>query len=166
MPTYAEFFLNSKANIIQFETLEISHSEFSQVFYAVRNDKNGMTATLENASEVTFVHVPMRITPVETRETLDFGIKIEFGDLGEILPQELDLLAAGSGFVEKPVVKYRTFRSDDLTAPMFGPVTLEIDSITFAKDGAFFVAKAPSLNINKTGERYSLDRFPMLRGFL
>jgi hypothetical protein len=29
-----------------------------------------------------------------------------------------------------------------------------------------FEAKAPSLNVNKTGELYTFDRFPMLKGFL
>ena len=75
-------------------------------------------------------------------------------------------MASQDGFSEKPRVVYRTYRSDDLTRPLFGPIVLEVDSFAFNREGSTFTAKAPSLNINKTGELYRLERFPMLRGFL
>ena len=97
---------------------------------------------------------------------MDQIIKLDFGDLGETIPNELDLVEANDGFGVKPIVKYRTFRSDDLDNVLYGPLVLEIKTFAFNKQGASFEAKAPSLNINKTGEIYSLDRFPMLKGFL
>ena len=66
----------------------------------------------------------------------------------------------------RPIVKYRTYRSDDLTQPIFGPVTLEIATLAMTREGASFDARAPSLNVNRTGEVYSLTRFPMLRALL
>ncbi len=113
-----------------------------------------------------FTYYPLRIVGVGARDNLDFGLKIDLGDLGEVLPTELDAVSSESGYEEKPVVKYRTYRSDDLTAPLFGPLVLEVRSFSFNREGSTFEAKAPALNVNKTGELYKIDRFPMLRGFL
>ena len=166
MTTYAEFFLKSKSSVVQLETLEISHPNFTKVYRVVRNAVQGVTVTLENTSTATFDYYPLKIENAGVRDDLDQVLSISLGDLGEVLPKELDEVSSNDGFGTKPVVIYRTYRSDDLTRPLFGPVTLEVVSFAFNREGSSFEAKAPSLNINKTGEIYKLDRFPMLRGFL
>ena len=166
MSRYTEFFLNSKSSVVQLETLEISHPNFTKIYRVVRNAVEGITATLENGNSATFDYYPLQIENAGVRDDLDQSIKINLGDLGEVLPKELDKVSSSDGFGTKPVVIYRTYRSDDLTRPLFGPVTLEVSTFAFNREGSTFEAKAPSLNINKTGEIYSLDRFPMLRGFL
>lgn len=166
MPNYAKFFLNSKSSVVQFELLEISHPDFTKTYYLVRNNTEGLTVTLEDSTEKTFDYYPLKITPAGSREDLDFGVRIDLGDLGEVLPEELDAVASTNGYESKPTVKYRLYSSDDLTAPMLGPYTLEITAFSFTREGASFEAKAPSLNVNRTGELYRLDRFPMLKGFL
>ena len=113
-----------------------------------------------------FTYYPLRITGNGTRENLDFGIRIDLGDLGELLPQELDRVSGDSAYDVLPTVKYWTYRSDDLTAPLFGPLVLEVKNINFNREGASMDAKAPSLNVSRTGERYTTNRFPMLRGFI
>jgi hypothetical protein len=165
MSNYTEFYLNSDSNIVQLETIELSHSDFTQTYRVVRNATNGITATTETGASVAFAYYPLAIDPAETRDNLDQSFTISLGDLGEILPTELDAVATADGFGEKPVLIYRTYRSDVLTAPLF-VITLEVESFTFNEQGSVFEAKAPSLNINKTGETYTFARFPMLRGFL
>lgn len=166
MTTYAEFFLKSKSSVVQLETLEISHPNFTKVYRIVRNAVQGVTVTLENGSSATFDYYPLAIENAGVRDDLDQAITINLGDLGEVLPKELDEISSNNGFGTKPIVVYRTYRSDDLSRPLFGPVLLEVSSFAFKREGSTFEAKAPSLNVNKTGERYKLDRFPMLRGFL
>lgn len=166
MSVYTEFFLNSDSNVVQLELLEISHSDFTQVYRIVRNACQGVTVTLETAEVATFTYYPLKIENSGNKDDLDQSFTISLGDLGEVLPTEFDRVAIGGGFIEKPALLYRTYRSDDLTTPLFGPIVLEIESFAFNREGVTFVAKAPSLNINKTGETYSLERFPMLRGFL
>lgn len=166
MPTYAEFFLKSKSSVVQLETLEISHPNFTKIYRIVRNAVQGTTVTLENGLSAKFDYYPLAIENAGVRDDLDQAITINLGDLGEVLPKELDEISSNDGFAIKPTVIYRTYRSDDLTRPLFGPVLLEVTSFAFNRDGSTFEAKAPSLNVNKTGERYKLDRFPMLRGFL
>lgn len=166
MKTYAEFFLNSKTSVVQLETLEILHPNFTKIYRIVRNAVEGVTLALENGQSVTFDYYPLQIENAGVRDDLDQAIKINLGDLGEVLPKELDEVSSNNGFGTKPTVVYRTYRSDDLSRPLFGPVTLEVSSFAFNREGSTFEAKAPSLNVNKTGELYKLDRFPMLRGFL
>ena len=166
MTNYAEFFLKSKSSVVQLETLEISHPDFTKIYRVVRNAVQGLTAVLENGSSVAFDYYPLAIENAGVRDDLDQAITVNLGDLGEVLPKELDEVSSNEGFGIKPTVVYRTYRSDDLTRPLFGPVTLEVTSFAFNREGSTFEAKAPSLNVNKTGELYKLDRFPMLRGFL
>lgn len=166
MSDYSEFFLDSASNIARLELLEISHPNFTQTYYIVRNATTGLTVALEDLSSVDFVYYPLQITRIGARENLDFGLRVDLGDLGEILPNELDAVASAGGFETKPVVKYRTYRGDDLTAPLEGPFVLEVVSFSFTRQGSSFEAKAPSLNVSETGELYTIDRFPMLRGSL
>lgn len=164
--SYAEFFLNSKSSVVQLELLEISHPNFTKVYRIVRNAVKGITVKLETGDTASFDYYPMRIENNGTKDDLDQSFTITLGDLGEVLPKELDSVASAQGYNVKPVVTYRTYRSDDLTRPLFGPVLLEVESFAFNREGSTFTAKAPSLNVNKTGELYTLERFPMLRGFL
>lgn len=166
MSRYSEFFLNSPSSTVQLELIEISHSKFTKTYRVVRNAVQGITVTLETGVRATFDYYPLRIENNGAKDDLDQSFTITLGDLGEILPNELDSVASQNGFGEKPRVVYRTYRSDDLSRPLFGPVILEVESFAFNREGSTFTAKAPSLNINKTGELYLLERFPMLRGFL
>ena len=166
MSDYSEFFLGSKSSVIQLELVEISHPFFTQIYRKVRNSLQPVTVTLENNTQATFDYYPLRIKSMGARTDLESGFRIDVGDLGEILPKELDNVAINQGFETKPTLIYRSYRSDDLMQPLYGPVELEITKFTFSKEGASFEAKAPSLNNNSTGELYALSRFPMLRGFL
>jgi len=166
MSAYSEFFLRAPGRIVRLECLEISHPDFSQVYRVVRNATKGITVTYENGQSYFHDYCPLQIESIGNKGDLDQGFNISFGDLGEILPSEIDRVLAADTQTVKPVLKYRSFRSDALTSVLFGPLVLEISSISFTGEGSTFEAKAPSLNINRTGELYKLDRFPGLRGLL
>lgn len=164
---YADFFLNAPSHVAQLETFEISHPGFSKTYRVVRNAVKGLTATLETGGAAVFEYYPMKVSPQSSRDDLDYELSLTFGDLGEILPQELDnVMNYSNGLNIRPTVKYRVYRSDDLRAPLYGPITLEVEAFTFNKDGASFDAKAVGINVTRTGEVFSLSRFPALRGFL
>lgn len=166
MSSYSEFFLKSSGSVVQLECLQISHSAFTKTYRVVRNATKGITVKYENGVYYDHVYYPLQVQSLGMRGDLDQGLRINLGDLGEVLPQELDAVSSSDGFSEKPIVQYRTFRSDDLDHVLFGPLVLEVTTFSFNRSGSTFEAKAPSLNINKTGELYKLDRFSMLRGFL
>lgn len=166
MSAALEYFLTSSRDIVAYETIEISHPSFTQVYRRVRNNANGITARLETGALVDFPYYPMLIEELGNSVDLDSGLRITFGDLGEVLPLELDAVSTANTFSTKPTVVYRVYRSDDLEAPLLGPLTLKVTTFTFNDEGATFQAEAPYANQNKTGETYNLTRFYMLRGYL
>lgn len=171
MSAYAEFFLNTSSSVVQLELLEISHPSFSQTYRIVRNAIRGVTVTLEDSSVHTFDYYPAKIVPTGNANDLEQTLQIQFGDLGQVVPLEIDrvILMTSGGLPTstiKPTVLYRTYRSDDLSAPLAGPYRFQVNNIAFKKEGATLQCTAPRMNLNRTGEVYSMDRFPMLRGFL
>lgn len=163
---YTDFFLNTAPSVYRIETLEISHDDFTRTYYVQKNVTEDVVLTLEDYSDQTFEYYPLRIKPLRSSNDLEAGVEVILGDLGQVIPQEIDAVRAAGGMETKPVVKYREYRSDDLTQPMFGPITLEITSVNRSRDGSSFTAKAQGLNLNRTGERYTFERFPMLRGYV
>lgn len=159
MTDLTEYFLNRTADVGRYECLTITHPSFSKVYNIVRNARLGI-----EAEGVTYEYYPLEITSIGARPNLDSGFTINMGDLGEIIPKELDAVATDDAYKVKPTVVWRTYRTDDLNQPLQGPVTLEIKDFAFRREGCSFDAKAPAVNNNRTGEIYSLKRFPMLRG--
>ena len=163
---YGRYLLGSPANVAQLETIEISHTNFAKTHYFVRNHTDGVTVILENGNSQTFSYLPMNISEQGTGSDLDFGLLIEFGDLGELLPDELDGVTAANGLFTEPTLIYRTYRSDDLTSPLVGPIELNIKSFSFNENAATFEASSDNANSQRTGELYTVSRFPMLRAFI
>ena len=161
MSSLTEYFLNRPATVDKYECLSISHPSFSKTYNIVRNARLGITA-----ESIVYEYYPLEIKSLGARPNLDSGFKINLGDLGEILPVELDNVATADTLNTKPVVIWRTYQSDDLTQPLQGPLTLEISDFAFTHGACSFDAKAPSLNNNRTGENYSIAKFPMLRGVM
>lgn len=166
MSAYSEFFLASKRNVVQLDVIKLEHPSFSQTFRFVRNSSLPITT-----DEGTYTYLPMRLKQKGIKDDLDFGLEITLGDLGDKLANEVYNLEADSnadpdtGYAIKPILTYYQYRSDVLSTPLLGPIPLEMRNFTYSKQGSTFVVSAPQLNIGRTGEVYSLDRFPMLRGF-
>lgn len=164
---YVDFFFGAAPSTSEIQTIEISQPSFSQVWRLQSHYREGLRVRLETGDEADFIYVPMRLKPLEERADLDFGLTVIVGDLGEILPDEVQRArAAGTLRTAPPMVKYRAYRSDDLSSPMFGPVSLQARQIARSEDGAKFNATAPQANANKTGILYRSDLYPMLQGFL
>lgn len=166
MSAYSEFFLSTASAVAELELIDIFHPNFDKVYYIVRNQPAGVTVTLEDATERDYKFYPLDVRPIGFRDDLDQGFAITIGDTGDTLPAEIERVLTADGTNVYPTFTYRSYRADNLTAPLFGPVNLVIESVSFTEEGATFNAVAPSLNRSRTGELYRLDRFPMLRGLL
>ena len=160
------FYLNGRSRIVRIECLQISHPSFSQNYYIVRNATDGIVVTHENGMVHTYTYYPCRIVSKGISADLDSGIRVDWGDLGSIIPGEIERVLKDKKIGIKPIVTYRVYRHDMLTAPMDGPYTLEIKTLSRNNTGCSFDAQAASLNINTTGELFDLTRFDALRDFL
>lgn len=166
MTDYTGFFLNASPQTICYDTFELSHSAFSQTYRIVRNARSGLTATDENSVEKAFTWYPVELLRPDRDSTLDVVMEIQFGDLGEILPAEIDRIHADDSYDEKPQLVYRAFRSDDLSAPMLGPLAFDVEGVAQRRDGVGLRCAAKRLNRFGTGRAYTFDRFDTLRGFV
>jgi hypothetical protein len=179
MTAYHDYFLGSAPAVAQLELLEISHPKFSQTFRIVRNTEQDELAALDiygnNKRGIIVMHegavgpfeyeyLPIAITKIGTGNDLDQILKVDIGDLGSLIPQEIDLVMTANAMQIKPLVKYRVYRSDDVSL-IFGPTTHEITTITHSKTGCSFEAVATRLSVTRTGRKYTIKEFPMMRAF-
>lgn len=166
MTDYSEFFLASRADVVQLELIEFSHPNFTKDYRIVRNAADGVTVDLSPSEQnVTFDYFPARFQALGSNDDIDSGLRIDIGDVGEVVPGEVNAVEAAGGFATKPTVRYWAFRNDNLSAPIFGPMVLEVPAVTMSEEGANLEARAPAMNSTRTGVRYTLDRFPTQRGF-
>ena len=172
----SEFFFAESQAVRQLQLLEITHPDFTSPYRLVRNAPGGIKAIHEDDNgPYLYQYVPMQIKQLGASSDLDQSIEVTFGDLGTLLPIELEQVMEANGMQTKPTVIYREYITSDiamidgepvLTDPVYGPFTLEVNSIAFNKTGCVFTAKPPQMNKGRTGEVYDVARFPMLAGFL
>lgn len=168
MSRLEEFFLKGRKDVVYVETIEIIHTHFTKPLRIVRNVTNGWTAKLANgdSNRVQFDYFPLKLEVGSSKTDLDQTLNITIGDLGEVLPQELERAFENEGMLAKPILKYRCYASDDPDFVLYGPITLQIDSFNYDQQGTTFQATAPNVNKSKTGELYSTVRFPFLKSLL
>lgn len=158
-----EWFVTAPRGVAELETLEISHPDFSQTYYLVRNKANGLTANDENNISRTFQYCPMLVKLPDNNADLDQSIQITLADLNQTIGAEMDNISTDN--TDDPDLIYRSFRSDTYSM-IEGPINLKITGINFVKQGANIAAQAKSYNVSPTGAVYDYTRFPMLRGFI
>lgn len=159
-----EFYLASPSDTALIETYEIAHPSFSKVHRYVRNDGAGATFTLEGGTQEDFEYYPLEATRIPVTDNLDVTIAVSLGDVNDIMAGEIDLLREGSSAREKPTLTYRAYASDDYTTIIDGPYVLDIVASQRRAGQSQLDAQVPRLNDLRTGERYTISRFPMILG--
>ncbi len=159
------FHLEASDQVIGYDTLALSHPGFPQVYYMVRNANPSLTATLETGETVTFNRVPTELEWKGERDDLDVSLDIRLGDVGEIAAAEIESLRLAGLLLAKPTLTYRSFRSDDLSAPMDGPISLQVSTPNVTAEGATFTAEVQRLNTSGSGQRFTTARFVMMKAF-
>ena len=168
MATLEEYFFKDPPATVKLQLIEITHPNFSTTYRVVNTPSpHPIEVTHEDLTGPhEYTYVPVEIRTMGSKGDMDQELEVTFGDLGEILPTEIENVVEANGMQTKPTLVYREYLSTDLTAPVFGPFTLLINYIAFNKTGATFTAKPLAFNRGRTGEVYDVGRFPMLRGFV
>ena len=148
------FFFGSDGDIFTYETIEFVGT--AQRY--VRNAKDGLTADL------TYTYMPYTVQPSQVENTLDYRLAFNIGVVDAFAAVEF--LREWSSSNDALQINYRTYRSDNLASPLFGPILLNIQTATMGESGFTVVAGARAMNKNTTGRAYTLDRFPGLDGYL
>ena len=167
MTDIAKFFLGSKASVISIEAIEITHPSFDQGFYFLKNGADQLNLTHEDGSSHLYKYVPMSITISNVRSDLDQEIQINISDLDDKFIDAIDAIDESTSRDIRPLVRYRLYRDDMLSTPISIIQSLGMVDISKNSNGDCTInAKAQSLNSVRTGENYSLERFPLLRGYV
>lgn len=146
-----------------FDTLEITHSLFSQRYLLVVGTSN-LTATLETGETVNFKPTPMEVAEGGNNNDTDQQASFTLPDVGNLLDDELARLPLSDE--EAPVFTFRAFVSTDLSYPARGPVTYDLQSLTQSKGVFTANVGVPRLNERQTGILMTPQEIPLLRGVL
>lgn len=141
------------------DTLEISHSQMSKVYYLTR-EPMGITANLESGVQVDFTPTQINLSLAHTKQNLDQNFSFTLPDVTNELDDEMDRIDLSSS--EPISLIYRSYINIDLSEPAV-IFKLQILSITQEKGIFTIQAGAPQFNWDQTGIIYSYDQFPMLR---
>jgi len=164
---YTDFYLRNSEGAWPLHTLQVNQVSFSKEYRFQPYYREGLWLRDESGQQQYYQWMPLKLDSLSDRANLDFGLSVTLGDLGEFLPDEIQRARdAGTLVTDPAVVRYRIYRSNNLEAPMYGPITLQAKTIARTVQGAQFDAKAPQINATKTGMIYRTDLFPTLLGFL
>ncbi|NHC02318.1 DUF1833 family protein [Acinetobacter sp. 187] len=145
------------------ECIEITHSKWGAYRY-VMNSSSNLVLRHEDGSSYTYTAAPIEVTKSSDENNLDQEITFTLNDLGEVIPDLLDLIIYDDE-IELPQVAYRAYLTGNYNAPTIIAKGLELTGVTRDKNGSQCEASAPGLNESGNGEVYSASIDPSLIGF-
>lgn len=160
------YWLVGRHDDVRLECIEIYHPDFSRVYRFVRNHAQGVTVRHENGEWCEYDYLPITVQPAKSSDNLQQAFTIGIGDVGDVMPYEIQRLRNGNYPTTRPTVNYRVYLTSDLTTPLTSVLGLEVTDNQPKEAGAVFVCKAKETNKTATGVKYTLDTFPTLRGFM
>ncbi|MEC5213325.1 hypothetical protein RCH06_001871 [Polaromonas sp. CG_9.5] len=157
------FLASAPQTIHTVQTLEIWHSAMSETYHLWREPYVSTTSVSGVVRVMRPVNFEIKLAGSEGHLDQKFSIAISTVDEENTLRNELDRIPVDT--LEKIVIIYREFLSDDLSVPQ-ASARLQVESISYAKGVANITAVSPRLSMLRTGESYTPKDIPMLRGFL
>lgn len=155
-----------RPDLIVYATLELWHPSFSVPVRAVTGVYSNMNFTLEGGAprnggqSVTFSAIPFRADWPEVSERTPPQIKVTIDNVARELAPVLEGALAYRGDLQ---ALYREYRSDQLTAPCYGPITLVVKKVTVTGASVIGVAQIVNLANRKFPYKtYTLTEFPSL----
>jgi len=155
-----QVFSSAPAEEVIIETLQLSHSRFSKVWYLSSNVSE-FEGTLESGVKVKFTPLPftVKLPPSDAQggQLLDISI----ANAGQEMVDEIEAASAAPN--ERVEVIYRVYLQSDKTAPQNLPLKLSLDSIGMTDEAIRAVAgRSDVLNFKFPSVVYSADKFPGL----
>lgn len=160
-----EYWLRGRHDDVRLECIEIKHPSFSRDYRFVRNHADGVRVRHEDKVYRDYEPLPLTIRAGQSADNLQQSFTIGIGDVGQIMPFEIDRLRRGQHSTTRPTLNYRVYLTSDLTEPMTSVRGLEITDNQPQKRGAVFKCQAKQLNKTSTGIIFTDDLFKSLRGF-
>lgn len=165
-PEQERYHLIGNAHDVMLECIEISHPSFSQVYRYVRNHTKGVTVVHEDGVSAHYEYASLKLQRGKSNEKLSQTITVTVGDVGLIIPKEIDRLYNSPHELDRPILTYRSYLLSNLNEPFETARGLKIIENTPQAQGAVFTATQRTLNDKPSGRVFTLDKWKALRGFL
>ena len=168
MPNPAELYdlylLNNPDNERIIEVISISHPDMTQTYH-ITPTPEPVTVVFEDNQIISPEPKNMTVEKSRSKDDLDEQFIFNFSDPEGLIASEASLIPLDTD--DDVLIQFRTFMASDPSGPAEGPFNLAGVSMTASTDSTVTIrAQSPSLIVNRTGELYTYERFPMLRGFL
>ena len=168
LTAYARFLASAPQAQREFRTLEIFHPDFVELLRFVQDNVDRdlpieAGAPRDASTTQTFTAIAMKIKEPTENDEATPQLKIMLGAVGDEVNDQINQIT-GDGFLTPIQVIYRKYYSGDLSDPVLvyelSAGNLEFKGYTevnFSAEDADFARK-------RSGELYTLERFPTLRG--
>lgn len=160
-----QYHLNSSPSVALLQCIEVKHSLWPAPLRYVMNHGDGVTVRHEDGLSAYYEYMPLDVKRGTTSDNLDQKLSITVGDLGEIVPQLLKRVRVAKTD-ECPEVVFRQYFSTNPNSSVETVKELYVTNSSRDMQGSTFDAEAQRLNVVGTGERYTVEMFPSLRGFM
>lgn len=155
------FFLTDTSGVRKVDTIQIYHPDFGNIYYQSEWIDEDVVATNEDATTVTYKYELFTVDRGNVVADLEQELQITFEDYNDVLKDAI----YSADHMQAIKLKYRLFRDDDFSSPLDFIQTLNVIKVSTDSSGAVtFKASAEELNSIKTGIRYTLNEYPLLKG--
>ena len=153
----------------------LSHSAYTTP-YCFTDYYGDFTATDHNGIERYWSYAPMSFDVPTVTGNMDAEFSLQVNDLNadgesagvndairtliDLIPEDDDELPVLT------ILTYICYEDGTFSEYCDGPYAFEVSSVQFQQEGATIVAKSPDALYSSCGEKYTIQRFPMLRQFL
>lgn len=166
-----EVFANAPVGKTDFEAITISAPWFSQEYHLQNVVTEPIDVVDENDQTITLEYAPMSIGKSSNNADLNNERTIVIQEVNDIIASEQDKFDPD---IHDPrdakvtVRGYIYYRNGDVSSLQTSPVTVTVRDFTSETENSATSIRAASKPANQsaTGERATIQRVPMLRGFL
>lgn len=165
-PELAMIYASAPYDVHYIETLELQHPIFNQEVIAgsrfITNQRDELTAKLEDDSTVTYEPAPFVAVPPNYEETSSLQLQVAIDNASRNLMEDMERL--GSHPSIPIVVIYRVYLSDDHdTVQNNPPLKLDVTSVTAGEFAVTFNAGLTNLRKKPfPAIIYTVDQYPGL----
>lgn len=158
------FFLTDTSGVRKVDTIELNHPDWaSPFFFQSEWIDEDIIATNEDLNTVTYQYQLFKVDRNNVVADLDQSVSVTFLDYID----ELKYAVNSANHMQPITLKYRMFRDDDFSSPLDFIQVLEVLKVTSNGDGIVtFDASAEGLNNIRTGDVYTINKFPSLKGII
>ena len=153
---YKRFLASAPQAQREYRTIELYHPAFGTYRFVEDTEDQVL-------SSMTFTAISMRITEPNENKDAETALTVQLGGVGGEVQAVIDAMS-GTDFLTPISCTYRKWYSGDISSPVL-TLSLSVSNVDFnSYTSVSFTAEDVDFANKKSGEIYTIARFPMLAG--